>query len=76
MCFHIVRTEEGYQFVPKTGLSFRDTYVDIRKFTLPEWREHVGLAEALVKSGKGGLIQGTAENTAREIFDSLLSTRK
>jgi hypothetical protein len=73
MCFHIVRAEDGYHFVPKTGLSFRDSYVDIRKFTVSEWRGHVGLAEAILKADKGQLLGNSAENTIRSVFDDLLA---
>jgi hypothetical protein len=75
MCFHIVRAEDGHHFVPKTGLSFRDTYVDIRKFGLSEWRGHVGLAEAILKADKSKLMGGSAENTFRDVFDGFLTQR-
>ena len=50
MCFHIVVANDGYHFVPKTALTFKDTYVDIRQFPVVEWRNHVPLAEAMMKS--------------------------
>jgi hypothetical protein len=75
MCFHIVKAEDGYHLVAKTGLSFRDTYVDVRKFTVTDWQDHVGLAQALLKSDKGELLGESAENTVREVFDGLLSSQ-
>ncbi|MGE0759685.1 MAG: hypothetical protein AB7O38_21900 [Pirellulaceae bacterium] len=73
MCFHVVQAQDGYHVVAKTGLTVRDTYVDIRNFTLTDWREHVGLAEALMKANKSGLVGQTAENTVRQVFDDLLT---
>jgi hypothetical protein len=75
MCFHIIRTNEGHQVLAKTGLTFRDTYVDIRQFGLTDWRDHVALAEALVKSDKADLMGNSAENTVRDVFDNLLTRR-
>ena len=75
MCFHVVQSDDGYHVVAKSGLSFRDTYVDVRKFGLSDWRDHVGLAEALLKAGKGNLLGETAQNSVRNVFDDLLSGR-
>lgn len=75
MCFHIVRASDGHHVFAKSGLTFRDTYVDIREFKLTDWREHVTLAEAMIKADKGSLMGNSAENTVRDAFDGLITRR-
>ncbi len=71
MSFHIVRAEDGHHVIAKTGLTFRDTYVDIRKFGFVEWKDHVGLADALHKAGKKDVVQGATEHAVRNTLDGL-----
>ena len=75
MCFHIIRTDDGHHVLAKTGLTFQDTYVDIRHFGLTDWREHVSLAQAMLKSDKADLMGNSAENTVRDVFDNILTRR-
>jgi hypothetical protein len=71
MCFHIVRASDGHHVVAKSALTFRDTYVDVRSFDVGEWRNHVPLAEAIMKANKPELMQGAAESALRNAFDGL-----
>jgi hypothetical protein len=76
MCFHVVRTEDGYHFVPKTALTVRDSYVDIRSFDIGAWREHVPLAEAIMKAGKSELMHGAAESAVQNALENLLDRQR
>ena len=76
MCFHIVHTSTGTHLVSKTALTFRDTYIDIREFGVTEWREHVPLAEALIKADKRDLMADSAQNTVHNAWDNLWESRK
>ena len=71
MSFHVVRADDGYHFIAKTGLTFRDTYVDIRQFGFAEWKDHVGLAEAMHKSDRSDLLQGATQKAIRGTLDGL-----
>jgi hypothetical protein len=75
MCFHVVRAGDGYHFVPKTALTFRDSYVDIRTMDASQWREHVPLAEAMIKADKRELIQEAASNAVQNAFENLWRTQ-
>lgn len=55
--YHVVRTEGNWLIVARTEPTLVDTYVDIRKWSLQNWREHPRLARALVKAGHGKVIQ-------------------
>ena len=71
MCFHIVYADDGYHFVPKNALTFKDTYVDIRHFTFADWRDHVPLAEAMMKAEKHEVIRDAAQNAVHNAWDNL-----
>ena len=75
MCFHVVRATDGHHFVPKTGLTFRDSYVDIREFDVAAWRDHVPLAEAMMKANKQQLMQDSATIAVENAFDQLMNRR-
>ncbi|MEL7267488.1 MAG: hypothetical protein AAFN70_08370 [Planctomycetota bacterium] len=50
MSYHIVYSENGLVLVPKIDKGFSDPYVDVRGFTIEDWREHRGLAVAVARS--------------------------
>lgn len=71
MCFHFVQADDGTHLIAKTALTFKDTYVDIRKFGAADWREHVPLAQALINADKKDLMDDAIENTVRNAWDNL-----
>ncbi len=76
MSFHIVRAEDGHHFVPKVALHFSESYVDIRQFTVADWREHVNLAQAIVKAEKTDLLKDAAQISFQNTFDELFEKRR
>lgn len=58
--YHVVRANDGVHFVPKMSATLAETYVDIRKYSSKDWSEHPTVAAALVRDGKGDLVQGAA----------------
>jgi hypothetical protein len=58
--YHVVRAEDGVHLVPKMGATLSETYVDIRNYTPQDWSNHPAVAAALVRDGKGNLVQGAA----------------
>ena len=58
--YHVVRSDDGHHFVPKMGVTFRETYVDVRTFSPNDWSQHPELAAAIVRSGKGHLMKNAA----------------
>ena len=73
MSFHVVQAEDGYHFVPKTALTFRDTFVDIRQFNFMDWRDHVPLAEAIMNSQRHELVRDSAQSAVQNAFENLLN---
>lgn len=69
MHYHIVRTDDGVQMVPKVSANLRDVYVDIRDFEISDWNEHRYLAAALIKADKGELMGESAEAQLRQTLD-------
>lgn len=56
--YHILRTNNGMDMVPKLASTASETYVDIRAFGFEEWRQHPALAAAITKANKSHLFQG------------------
>jgi hypothetical protein len=71
MCFHVVLADDGYHFVQKTALTFKDTYADIRRYDVAEWRNHVPLAEAMLKAEKHEVIRNSAQGAVQNAFENL-----
>ncbi|SMP39020.1 hypothetical protein SAMN06265222_101235 [Neorhodopirellula lusitana] len=57
--YHVVRGDDGVFLVPKVTNELHDVYVDIRGFTLEDWRTHKPLAAAIMKSDKSELLSDT-----------------
>ena len=68
--YHVVRSKEGIQLVPKISTSFADTYVDIREFKLSDWTKHKALAAALLQGKQDHLL---SESTMDDFRDGLRS---
>jgi hypothetical protein len=49
--------------------------VDIRNFDVAAWRDHVPLAEAILKADKPQLIQDAAATAVENAFDQLSKRR-
>ncbi len=60
MNFHVVRAESGFHFVRKLSAGLKEPYVDVREFTPTDWNEHRELAAALIRSGKGDVLQDSS----------------
>jgi hypothetical protein len=69
--YHYVRTDDGWLMVPKTEMHFNDTFVDIREWSLRDYREHPELVEALVEDGHADVIPDQLTEQLREALDSL-----
>jgi len=76
MSFHIVRADDGFHFVAKSNLNFSDSYVDIREFTVSDWREHVGLAQDIAKAEKTELLKDAAQISLQNTMDDLFDRRR
>ena len=53
---HLVRTDENWIIVPRSGVTLKDAYADIRQWSVKEWREHPELMRDLVKAGRAEVI--------------------
>jgi hypothetical protein len=69
--YHVVRTPEGLEFVPKLSTTFDETYVDVRTFGVGDWAEHEQLVRAVVKSGKDHILRDAATRSVQDGINSL-----
>lgn len=72
MHYHLVRGEEGFFLVPKISNNLQDVYVDIRDYTLDDWKEHKPLAAAIMKSNQSELLSDSTLTGFRENVHSLV----
>ena len=70
--YHVLRTNEGLQFVPKSTATFAETYVDIRTFGVTDWAQRKSLAADIVKAKKESLFGGAATNSFNETLDNAM----
>jgi hypothetical protein len=60
--YHVVKTDSGFELVPKHTTSLGDTYVDIRKFGVSDWAAHPALSADIVAAEKTQLMGQSAAN--------------
>lgn len=71
--YHVLRTDEGFQLVPKLHATFSKTYFDVRGFGVQDWTEHRTLSAAIVAAKKDHLFHGAATDSLREGLQGVLS---
>ncbi len=60
MNFHVVRANDGVHLVRKLTAGINEPYVDVRNFSASDWADHKALAAAIVRSGKGDILQDSS----------------
>lgn len=70
--YHIVRTNDGVQLIPKLTSTLSETYVDIRDFGVEQWSQHQTLALAIARAGKSELLQGAVTQQLDDIVGGVM----
>ena len=73
---HVLRTEQGVEFVPKLTTGFSETYVDVRQFSAGDWENHKELAAAIVHAKKEYILSGSASEQTRQGIGSFVDQLK
>lgn len=69
--YHLVRSSEGFVFVPKQQAALADCFVDIREWSFGDWTAHPQLAQSLSENGHGNLVR---QSVTSPLLDNLLNT--
>src|SRR4051812_40401586 len=69
---HVVRTPGHVIMLPKNRLGFHDTYVDTRRWTIQNVRQHADVSARIVQVGKGELLSHAVDNTAGDVQAQLV----
>ncbi len=72
--YHVIHAEDGIHLVPKMGVTFQETYVDIRNFKPRDWAEHPNVSAAMVRAGKANLMKETAIESLFDGVEGLLNS--
>ena len=70
--YHVLRTDEGAEVVPKLSATFSETYLDIRGFGVADWTEHKNVMAAVVQAKKENLFKDAAAADLVDSFDGML----
>lgn len=72
LTYHVLRTGNGYELVPKLTAGFSETYLDVRNFGASDWANHKTLVAAIVRADKQKILQGSsAENLTEGVKEML-----
>ncbi|QDS92590.1 hypothetical protein FF011L_13370 [Roseimaritima multifibrata] len=66
MHYHVVRTTDGFYFVPKLSKNLTDPYVDVRAFGLSDWQQHRPLAAAIMQNNQSQLLGDASMTTFKD----------
>jgi hypothetical protein len=64
--YHLLKTKDGLELVPKQSAHLSETYVDIRSFTASDWTKHPDLAADIAAAEKHHLLGQSAEKTIED----------
>lgn len=64
--YHLLRTDAGFEMVPKASATLTDSYLDVRKFSVSQWADHQAVAQAVLKADKGHLLGGSVGNSLEQ----------
>jgi hypothetical protein len=53
---HVIRTGGSPVIIPKDRLALRDTYVDVRNWTIDDVSKHPSVAKRLIATGKADVL--------------------
>jgi hypothetical protein len=70
--YHVVRTADGYELVPKLSAGFSETYVDVRSFGVSDWSNHKSLVAAIVAADKQEILQNSSAESLTEGVQEML----
>lgn len=73
MNFHVIRSQEGFDLVPKVHPQLATTYVDIREFQVADWAQHAEVAAALVQANRKDLLDNAVNDTLNQEIDQFLN---
>ena len=68
--YHVLRTADGYVYIPKQSAQLNEVYLDVRGYGLAEWKQHPQVVQAIVHSGRTELIAnaGTVQSSVKDLF--------
>jgi hypothetical protein len=70
--YHVLRTDNGFTYVPKREVSLAEPYFDVRNWGMAEWSQHPDLVLTLVKNDRKDVMgqSDMFETTLKDAFNS------
>jgi hypothetical protein len=57
--YHVLRTDKGFELIPKRTATLSEAYLDVSKFTAADWGAHPALAADVMAAEKSHLLNET-----------------
>jgi hypothetical protein len=70
--YHVIRSSDGVEIIPKQSARLSEAYVDIRTFSMGDWASHPQLAAALVQANKQHLVGDSAVQALQQSVNQLV----
>lgn len=67
---HVLRTDQGFTYVPKRSMTFADAYLDVRGWGVAQWTEHPDLMWTLAQNNRTDIVN-QAGTIASSLKDAL-----
>ena len=69
--YHVLKTDKGFELVPKRTPSLSDVYLDVSKFTMADWGSHPELSSDVMAAEKSHLLNDAGSNVGSAIESGL-----
>ena len=71
--YHVLRTAEGFSYVPKRNVTLKDTYLDVREWTPLDWSNHPDLIISMMQNGRKDILDqnNVNETTFKDVWHKL-----
>lgn len=71
--YHVLRTNDGFSYVPKRNATLKDTYLDVREWSALDWSNHPDLIISMMQNGRKDVLErhNVSETTFNDIWHKL-----
>ena len=71
--YHVLRTSDGFSYVPKRSVTLKDTYLDVRDWSPLDWSHHPDLIISMMQNGRKDILDqhDVNETTFKDVWHKL-----
>jgi hypothetical protein len=65
--YHVLKTDKGFELIPKRTPSLTECYMDVSKFTVTDWGGHPDLSADITAAEKSHLLDDAGASASNAI---------